>query len=239
MDPNDPFAATMASPTATRPLLGLTILVVEDSRFACEAIRLLCLRSGARIRRADRMRSARRHLQVYRPSVVIIDLGLPDGNGVDLIRELAETTPPVDAILATSGDTGLREAALAAGANGFLSKPAQSISEFQELILALLPPERRPVGPRVMTDESVHPDKIAYQDDIAQIAELLDDTSDDRMLDYAAQFLSGLARSAGDNLLEDAARALAAKRAIGESALSETAVLASMLQNRLSPKIAL
>ena len=85
-------------------LHGLTVLVVEDSKYACEGIRFLSLRSEARIRRADCLRSARRHLQVYRPSVVIIDLGLPDGNGTELIEEIHATSPRVGVVLATSGD---------------------------------------------------------------------------------------------------------------------------------------
>ena len=69
-------------PTAERPLMGSTVLVVEDSRFACEAIRLMCLRSGARIRRADCLKAAARHLRMYRPSVVIVDLA----TGVEALR---------------------------------------------------------------------------------------------------------------------------------------------------------
>mgnify|MGYP001800969413 CR=1 FL=1 len=80
MDSLDGFMKSQA-PTPLRPLLGQTLLAVEDSRLACEALRLVCIRSGARIRRADSLGSARRHLQVYRPTVVLIDMGLPDGSG--------------------------------------------------------------------------------------------------------------------------------------------------------------
>jgi DNA-binding response OmpR family regulator len=109
-------------PTADRPLLGLTVLVVEDSRYASEAMRLLCLRSGARIRRADCIASAERHLNVYRPSVAIVDLGLPDGSGLDLITRMGAIQPRVPILLGTSGaerEVAAREA-VAAGADGFL-----------------------------------------------------------------------------------------------------------------------
>ena len=120
------FVAT-CGPTPDRPLLGLTVLVVEDSRFACEAMRLLCLRSGARIRRADCLRSARRHLMSYRPTVVIVDLGLPDGSGLDLIAEIAAGRPRLPALLATSGDGGAAGAALAAGADALKMFPAEAL----------------------------------------------------------------------------------------------------------------
>lgn len=239
MDTTDPFAAHVPAPTAARPLLGLTVLVVEDSRYACEAIRLLCLRSGARIRRADCLRSARRHLRVYRPAVVMIDLGLPDGNGIDLISELSTAQPRVEVILGMSAEDNLEANALAAGADGFIAKPILSLAAFQSRVLALLPEDRRPKGPRVLDDAKVCPDPIAFRDDIAHIADVLDDAEDSFTLDYIAQFIIGVARSAEDTPLEKAAVKLAEKRALGESARSETAVLAGMIQDRLSQKIAI
>jgi DNA-binding NarL/FixJ family response regulator len=239
MDKKDPFAATIPAPTAARPLLGLTVLVIEDSRFACEAMRLLCLRSGARIRRADCLRSARRHLQVYRPSVVIVDVGLPDGSGADLIAELSCTEPRVDVVLGTSGDDNGKDLALKAGADGFLAKPITSLAAFQQAVLENLPVERQPSGLREVSDEEIHPDLMAFQDDMAHIADVLNDPGDDSALDYVAQFIGGVARSAQDKGLEKAAEALARARATGASARSETDALAGLVQQRLMQKMAI
>ncbi|GIT89371.1 response regulator [Roseobacter sp. OBYS 0001] len=239
MDEKDPFAATIPTPTAARPLLGLTVLVIEDSRYACEAMRLLCLRSGARIRRADCLRSARRHLQVYRPSVVIVDLGLPDGCGAELITELTQTEPRVDVVLGTSGDLNGENLALAAGCDGFLTKPIVSLAVFQQTILSNLPAERQPSGLRELPDEIIHPDLMAFQDDMAHIADVLGGEDNDTAIDYAAQFIGGVARSAQDTGLEQAADALAKARASGASAKIEVSKLANLVQQRLTRKLAI
>lgn len=233
MDDSNPLTANHRVATSTRPLLGLTILVVEDSRFACEAMRLLCLRSGARIRRADCLRSARRHLQIYRPSVAVVDLGLPDGSGAELIEELSESVPRIAVILGTSGDDFSENIAIAAGADGFLSKPITSLAVFQNAILSHLPADRQPIGPRTINNESIRPDTIAFLDDMAHMAELLNNQLDDKTLDYVAQFINGVARSAEDEPLAQAATDLAHARASGAPVASNAARIAGMVQDRL------
>ncbi|WP_293575654.1 response regulator [Phaeobacter sp.] len=239
MDDSELFAAAHRLPTTKRPLLGLTILVVEDSRYACEAMRLLCLRSGARIRRADCLKSAYKHLKVYRPSVVIADLGLPDGSGADLIRTMAEATPRVSVILGTSGDINGEEAAMAAGADGFLAKPVTSLASFQSAILTRLPAERQLSGPKALTDETVEPDLLAFQDDMSHAAEVLNEAEDGKALDYLAQFLGGVARSVGDSLLEQAASELETARRDGSPVAGPSARIAGLVQDRLKQKVAI
>lgn len=238
MDTNSPLAAHLR-PTATRPLLGLTVLVVEDSRYSCDAMRLLCLRSGARIRRADCLKSARRHLQVYRPSVVIIDLGLPDGSGAELISELSIACPRVDVVIGTSGDSFAEDVALAAGADGFLAKPVASVTTFQNTILQALPPERQPTGPRLVADDPILPDPLAYRDDMAHAADVLDDREDERSLRYVTQFIAGVARSAGDAVLQKAAEELADARRNGRPTQSPLARVAALVHDRLADRVAI
>ena len=200
------------APTQDQPLLGLTVLVVEDSLFACDALRLLCLRSGARMRRADGLASARRHLASYRPSVVIVDLGLPDGSGLDLIAQIAVRASHVPAILAISGDTDAENAALAAGADGFLAKPIESLRTFQSAVLGALAEldGLRAVDSGTGPGDLVHPDPLALRGDLSRAADMLGTGADAAHLDYLAKFLSGVALSANDAPLRSAAESLVA-----------------------------
>ena len=235
MEDLDGTLAPQRAPTARRPLLGMTILVVEDSRYTCEALRLMCLRSGARIRRADCLASARRHLQVYRPSAVIVDHGLPDGSGLELIAELHAARPRVGILMGMSGDGMGASAAKAAGADGFFDKPIASLAAFQQSLLEHMPRDQRPNGPRVLSDEVIEPDPVAYMDDMAHAATLLEDYGDGPMMDYVAQFLGGVARSASDAPLAQAAGDLAQRRETGCATREVVGRIAGLVQERMHP----
>ena len=184
-------------PTKLRPLLGLTLLLVEDSRFTCEVVRMICQRSGARLRRADCLKSAERHLGVYRPGVVIIDIGLPDGSGLSLIRKLHHESPRIPMILGTSGDELMHHSVLKAGADGFLTKPIESLAGFQSALLSKLPTNQQVSGPRAVTDDIIIPDPIAYCDDLRHASKLLK-RMPIQSQDYIFSFLDGVCRSKGD-----------------------------------------
>ena len=188
---------------AELPLQGVTILAVEDSRYACEALRLMSQRAGARLRRADTLALARAHLRVYRPDVVIIDLGLPDGRGEGLIRELALARQRPLAVLGTSGNPDGRGAALAAGAEGFLDKPLESFAAFCTLLRRFLPG----LAPSLVEDLAIHPDPLALQDDLSRAAAALSDEPDAAGRRYLAGFLLGVAHHAHDSALARAATA--------------------------------
>ena len=224
-------------PTALRPLLGLTVLLVEDSLTACEAIRLMCIRSGARIRRADCIESALRHLKIYRPSLILIDMGLPDGSGADLIAELAQTTPRVETILGISADPDTHNAAIAAGADGFIEKPLRSLAEFQAGVLKFLPEHFQPVGPRRVVEDQIEHDEIAMQEDLALAYDLLEDGDQTPETHrYLATFLSGVASTARDDELQALAQKFAKARRMGGS---EQVQLSQNLSQRLAQKSAI
>ncbi|WP_232831581.1 response regulator [Pseudogemmobacter bohemicus] len=183
------------------PLRGLTVLAVEDSRYASEALRLMCQRSGARLRRAESLAVAAAHLALYRPDLVIVDLGLPDGRGEDLISGLSRTGGPV--VLGTSADSDGMTRALRAGAVGFLGKPLPDLAGFQAAILAHLCDRHLRGNPG---GGAVTPDALALRDDL-RLAEaaLKAAPTAQATRDWLRGFLAGLALQTGDEALKSAA----------------------------------
>ncbi|MFN5999292.1 MAG: response regulator [Paracoccaceae bacterium] len=194
----DPMLPSLPPGGAELPLQGLTLMIVDDSRFTCDALRLMLNRAGARLRRAESLEIARLHLNCYRPDLAIVDLGLPDGRGEDLIAELSADGFPV---LGISGDPDGRDAALDAGAAGFLEKPIGSVAGLVRLIRQLT----TGVGPVEKGEEVPHPtgDPVALRDDLARAAELITTLGDPG---YARAFVQSLARASGDLALEAAVR---------------------------------
>ncbi len=80
---------------------------------------------------------------------MIVDLGLPDGSGADLIQELNAASPRVRVILGISGDEEMQSKAENAGADGFVEKPIVSLAAFQSVVLGHLPKEQHPRGPNL------------------------------------------------------------------------------------------
>lgn len=119
---------------AAPPLGGVTILLVEDGHAASDALRLPCARLGARLLRAGSPGQARRHLRVYLPGCVIVDLGLPGGSGAGLLSDLAQARPRIDVLLGISADPWAESLALAAGADGFLTRPLASPALLQRAV---------------------------------------------------------------------------------------------------------
>lgn len=209
------------SPSPDLPLAGLTLLAVEDSRYACDALRLMAQRSGARLRRAGTLDEALRHLRVYRPDAVLLDPGLPDGCGLDLMALPAIRGRGAPPVLAMSGDPGWRAAALAAGAAGFVDKPLAGLAAFRSAVLSVLPERAWLAGLTPLLAALPPGDPLALCDDLAAAARHLaaGGPEDDRARRYVAGFLGGLAQATGDVVLAHAVADLRGRpQAVGEVA---------------------
>lgn len=185
-------------------LQGLTILLVEDSRFASDGLRRLAMAGGARLRRAESLALARRHLATYRPDVVMVDIGLPDGSGLELVHDLTCRCLGTPVVLALSGDPGLEARALQAGAMAFLCKPIGSLSEFQHAVLRHLP--GREAGGCDQAELGADP--LALLEDLSLAKSMLARQLGTAQRSYLARFLCGLARATDDPDLALAAATL-------------------------------
>ena len=94
------------------------------------------------------------------------------------------------------------------------------------------------MGPRALSDETILPDPVAYRDDMAHAAELLDEDTDPQTIDYVARFVAGVALSAGDRVLADAANALFEARMSAMPIASSLSRLSGLVQERVADRVA-
>jgi DNA-binding NarL/FixJ family response regulator len=100
------------------------MLVEDDSAFLARFCRIVAGAAGFSVIAAvGDMASARAAIARQAPDVLLTDLGLPDGNGIELIRETSWSHPETDImVISVFGDEEHVLASIEAGATGYILK---------------------------------------------------------------------------------------------------------------------
>jgi len=100
-----------------------TILIIEDEPNLARLARDYLDRAGFRAVTAATAAAGHDRLKADRPDLVVLDLGLPDGNGLDILRDLRHLGNLPVIILTARGDEVDRIVGLELGADDYVVKP--------------------------------------------------------------------------------------------------------------------
>ena len=120
-----PAAAGQPSPArAANPAAPVRVLLVDDHEDTNRSLVLLLGRRGYKVRAATSLQGAQELARHEEFDVLVCDMSLPDGNGLELLGRLRET-PPVHGGIVLSGynDDEDLERSQAAGYKAHLAKP--------------------------------------------------------------------------------------------------------------------
>jgi two-component system KDP operon response regulator KdpE len=101
----------------------LRVLVVDDEPAIRRFLKTLLGAEGYTISLAANGQEALAESHSFRPDLVILDLGLPDVDGLEVLQRLREYTPVPVIILSVHEEELIKVRALDSGADDFLSKP--------------------------------------------------------------------------------------------------------------------
>jgi len=100
-----------------------TILVVDDEPKILQLVRDYLERAGYMVRTAGDGRSALTLARAEKPDMLILDLGLPEMDGLDVTRELRKTSNAPIIMLTARGDESDKLIGLELGADDYVTKP--------------------------------------------------------------------------------------------------------------------
>jgi two-component system KDP operon response regulator KdpE len=113
------------------------VLLIEDEKQIRRFIRAAVAEEGCTVLEAETMARGLVEAGASRPDLLILDLGLPDGDGIDLIRDVRTWSDVPILILSARSRENDKIDALDAGADDYLTKPF-SVGELQARVRALL-----------------------------------------------------------------------------------------------------
>ncbi|HQX05847.1 MAG TPA: response regulator, partial [Zoogloea sp.] len=99
-----------------------TVIVVEDEANLRRFVRLALEAEGCEVFEADSVKRGLIETGTRKPDLLVLDLGLPDGDGIDLIRELRTWSEIPIIVLSARTAEAEKVAALDAGADDYLTK---------------------------------------------------------------------------------------------------------------------
>jgi diguanylate cyclase (GGDEF)-like protein len=150
---------------------GARVLIVDDDSGLRELLRTTLEAIELEVDEADTAGHARAMIQSWLPDLVLLDVGLPDLDGLSFCHELKSNsrTADVPVVILTGADIGTSAAARAARADGFLRKPFSPL-ELLAVAERLLGRLDRDLTPR---DESPPTEQVQlYAQDLRHLLEL-------------------------------------------------------------------
>jgi DNA-binding response OmpR family regulator len=110
-------------PAANVPVPEAPILVVDDDAKIVRLVRTYLAREGFRVVEASDGRAALAAIALEAPALVILDMMLPEVDGLAIIRAVRRTNQTPIVVISARGTTADRIAGLAEGADDYLPKP--------------------------------------------------------------------------------------------------------------------
>ena len=142
---------------------GERVLVVDDERQILRALRVILRDAGYEVTTAETAEQALDTLALRAPEAAILDLILPDGNGVDVCRSIREWSEMPVIVLSAVGDEAEKVRALEAGADDYVTKPFGTDELIARLRAALRRAGRSEAEEPVLRAEGLELDLVAHR----------------------------------------------------------------------------
>ncbi len=103
-----------------------TILAIDDTAAIRTFLRISLMDQGVNFVEASSALEGLRMLEQHKPDVVVLDLGLPDRDGLDILPEIKrshEGNAPIVVVLTVRNDRRTKDTAAKRGADAYMTKP--------------------------------------------------------------------------------------------------------------------